>query len=179
MDSLCKSLLAVLITATTISGDKCAGAEEPRQQPVAAEHLVELLGHQAYQTRTRAHRQLADRGLTDEVRVALGQGLKSKSLERHEACRQLLQHFEFQAFNQELEKLTSPHVDAGEVRLLGWSQFSTIAGDDLWSRRLYSRIARQHYPLIRQLLRSERGSARSRVTFFPAPIRFGWPIMMR
>lgn len=160
LDSPLRITFAVFIVTLLSLNISGVQADGPRNTKIIDE-LIPLLGHQSYRTRQRARRELETAGPTAEVRAALKQGLTSKSVEIRETCRWLLQQFEHEAFSKELQLLTSLSVDASNIRLIGWKEFSQLAGDDDWSRKLYGRIVRQHYPLICQLLNPSLKQTRS------------------
>ena len=157
MESLCRSLFSLLIFGLiAIIAQQCADSQHPDStaacSPECARQWVELLGHQTYQSRERARRVLTQIGPSDAVREALTGGLRSSSLEVRQASLRLLQQFELQTFDRELQRLASPEVSPSDVRLVGWQDFSAIAGDDHWSRKLYGRIARRHHAFIDRLV---------------------------
>ncbi len=166
-------MLFLLVAFSTIATERRAESQGPQSRAPeagksAAEHegdahrLVELLGHQTYQSRSRARRELIQRGPSEAVRSALATGLRSNSLEIRQASWQLLQQFEWQEFDRELERLTSPDVSPDDIRLTGWREFSAIAGDDQWSRRLYGRIVRGHHATVRKLIRNRNADCQRR-----------------
>ena len=189
-------MLFLLVAFSAIATERRAESQGPQSRAPeagksAAEHegdahrLVELLGHQTYQSRSRARRELIQRGPSEAVRSALATGLRSNSLEIRQASWQLLQQFEWQEFDQELDRLASPSVSPDEIRLTGWREFSAIAGEDQWSRRLYGRIVRRHHALIRAAIRSPGNSAyQRRLEMCTDPYRLdttdavGWALLL-
>lgn len=161
MDSRFKAVLVTGILVT-LGCQTCVIAQHGRTSGRSPAELVQLLGHDSFQTRLRAQRVLHKQGPTKEVTGALLSGLKSHSLEIRESSRRLLKQFDLQKFDRELGRLNSPHVDSADVKLAGWNEFSQLAGNDLWARRLYAKIIKKHYSLIRKLIRQAPAAAQDR-----------------
>lgn len=117
-----------------------------------AARLVESLGSKSYREREMASQELADMGW--RARLALEEACKNPNDEVASRARQLLPG----ALKGDIRRLIDEFVadERGEKQtdLPGWQRFQSIAGKDVESRKLFTRIMQFHGELIVEAYRN-------------------------
>lgn len=128
-----------------------ASAEEFSANRTAASGVqtwVNQLADDSFHAREQAQRRLVESHDTARVTAALHAVKDHPLLEVRAAARRLLDEIALREFDANLARLNSGIAKTETVDLPGWKHFSSIAGDDVHSRKLFSRIALRHYDLL-------------------------------
>ena len=120
------------------------------------QECVDALGSDSFHRRQAAARKLRDWAMQssdsgDAVVAALRLGLEDPSMETRIAAKRLLQTLELSRFDHQIDQLLNPRVPPAVLTIAGWKSFSEMAGSDLASRSLFSRIALRHSEILRKM----------------------------
>ena len=122
---------------------------DPQSQAVAAAHLVQGLGDEAYDERCRAEKQLTELGLA--ARDALLAGLQHPDAEIRRGCRRVLADVMETDFQRRLQAFIDDPEGKQTHDLPGWSRYREIAGDGPEARTLFASILKEEAGLMESI----------------------------
>lgn len=153
------------VCATVLLSDVCLAQNSatPQKESQEIDRHVASLANDSYRVRQNAKQSLwslsQDSRSLSTVVVALDEATRSLDLEQRETAVRLLQDIRLAEVEKQLARLVDPATNANEIELPFWNRYRQTAGDDQPARFLFAKIARQYFPVMEWLERSEQVNA--------------------